>query len=245
MLGPLRGGGLFPSILELTRISREMLAASRSTLWHRAVAIGARGPAGHALLPQFLLRSTSAMRISTAIVKTSSTCAKRSTAMTTRFSTSAGSSSSSHSSTSTGAHNAVSAAKEKSMSHFERLKDLWRKYGIVAIGTYFSMYGIVLGSIYVAIDQGWVRTAKTSRGSDSDNADNNDFNVVTATNKFVTFAEDLGVAKYLEVERVNAKTGTFLLAWVATKFTEPVRLAVTLAITPRIARFLRRVPPKP
>ncbi|KAF1331723.1 Membrane protein, partial [Globisporangium splendens] len=251
-----------------------MLAASRSALWHRAVAVGARGPACHAPLPQFLLRGTSAsvlapfatialaqranaMRISTAIVKTSNASAKRSTAMTTRFSTSAGSSSSSHSA-SAGAQNAVAAAKEKSMSHFERLKDLWRKYGIVAIGTYFSMYGIVLGSIYVAIDQGWVSTAKTSRDSDSEDADNNDFNVVTATNKygfvytvtlrlmsFVTLAEDLGIAKYLEVERVNAKTGTFLLAWIATKFTEPVRLAVTLAITPRIARFLRRAPPKP
>lgn len=58
----------------------------------------------------------------------------------------------------------------------------------------------------------------------------------------MTFAEDLGIAKYLEVERVNAKTGTFLIAWIATKFTEPVRLAVTLAITPRIARFFGRAP---
>lgn len=66
---------------------------------------------------------------------------------------------------------------EKSRSHFARLKDLWHKYGIVAIGTYFSMYGAVLGSFYVAIDQGWVKTKKTSRGADED------FNLVTTTNK--------------------------------------------------------------
>lgn len=63
--------------------------------------------------------------------------------------------------------------------------------------------------------------------------------------RFVTIAENLGVAKYLELEHVNAKTGTFLLAWIATKFTEPVRLAVTLAVTPRIARFLGRAPKLP
>lgn len=62
--------------------------------------------------------------------------------------------------------------------------------------------------------------------------------------RFVTFAEELGIAKYLEVEHVNSKTGTFLLAWIATKFTEPLRLAVTLAITPRVARFFGRAPPK-
>lgn len=58
----------------------------------------------------------------------------------------------------------------------------------------------------------------------------------------MTYLEDLGIAKYFDVQRVNSKTGTFLLAWVATKFTEPLRLALTLAITPRIARFVGRAP---
>ncbi|KAF4323030.1 hypothetical protein BBO99_00003411 [Phytophthora kernoviae] len=128
------------------------------------------------------------------------------------------------------------------MSHLDRLKDLWRKYGIVAIGTYLSLYGAVLGSIYVAIDQGWVRTSK--RRSSREGQEES-FNLITTTNKFVKFAEDMGIAQYLEVERVNSKTGSFLLAWVATKFTEPVRLAVTLAVTPRIARFLGRAPKLP
>lgn len=132
---------------------------------------------------------------------------------------------------------------EKSKAHVGRLKDLWNKYGIVAIGTYLSMYGAVLGSIYVAIDQGWVKTKKTSKGSAA--AESDEFNLVTTTNRFVTMAENLGVAQYLELEHVNAKTGTFLLAWIATKFTEPVRLALTIAITPRIARLLGRAPKLP
>ncbi|KAK1938234.1 hypothetical protein P3T76_009384 [Phytophthora citrophthora] len=55
----------------------------------------------------------------------------------------------------------------------------------------------------------------------------------------------MGIAQYLEVERVTSKSGTFLLAWIATKFTEPLRLALTIAVTPRIARFLGRAPKLP
>ncbi|ETK95787.1 hypothetical protein F441_01366 [Phytophthora nicotianae CJ01A1] len=135
-------------------------------------------------------------------------------------------------------------ATAESMSHLERLKDLWRKYGIVAIGTYLTMYGVVLGSMYLAIDQGWVRTNKRTNSKGEGQLDES-FNLVTTTNKFVKIAEDLGIAKYLEVEQVSSKTGTFLLAWIATKFTEPVRLALTIAITPRIARFLGRAPKLP
>lgn len=82
---------------------------------------------------------------------------------------------------------AAAVAEEAVVTHgssLARLKDLWNKYGIVAIGTYFSMYGAVLGSIYVAIDQGWLSTAKPSK-ADAENPENADFNVVTATNKYV------------------------------------------------------------
>lgn len=60
--------------------------------------------------------------------------------------------------------------------------------------------------------------------------------------RFVTIAENLGIAKYMELEHVNSKTGSFVIAWVATKFTEPLRLALTIAITPRIARLVGRAP---
>ncbi|GMF32626.1 unnamed protein product [Phytophthora fragariaefolia] len=130
------------------------------------------------------------------------------------------------------------------------------------------MYGAVLGSMYLAIDQGWVRTNKRTNSKGEGQPDES-FNLVTTTNKcvphwklvdflslfsyfwhefrsrFVKIAEDLGIAQYLEVERVSSKSGTFLLAWIATKFTEPVRLAVTIAVTPRIARFLGRAPKLP
>ncbi|TYZ62008.1 hypothetical protein PybrP1_010916 [[Pythium] brassicae (nom. inval.)] len=170
-------------------------------------------------------------------LRTSTTYSSRSTPLV-RFSTSSSPSSSS-TPTPTPPTGAAIPESQQPVGHFARLMDLWRKYGAVAIGTYFGMYGAVLGSIYVAIDLGWVSTAKPARDGEPDD---DEFNVVAATNKFVTFAENLGIAKYLEVEHVNAKTGTFLIAWIATKFTEPLRLAITLAITPRIARFVGRAP---
>nr|CCA16393.1 conserved hypothetical protein [Albugo laibachii Nc14] len=125
--------------------------------------------------------------------------------------------------------------------HLNRFKDLWRKYGLVAIGTYFTMYGIVLGTIYISIENGLISKNRNVR---SNKDTTTDFDVVSTTNKMIALAEDYGLAKYLDVERVNSKTGSFVIAWVATKFTEPIRLAITLAITPRIARFLGRAPKK-
>jgi hypothetical protein len=74
----------------------------------------------------------------------------------------------------------VTSTNGKKMTQVERLKDLWRKYGIVAVGTYFTMYGVVLGSIYLAIENDWVSIKKTSR---NDEANGQDFNLVTTTNK--------------------------------------------------------------
>lgn len=82
---------------------------------------------------------------------------------------------------------------EKSKAHVGRLKDLWNKYGIVAIGTYLTMYGAVLGSIYVAIDQGWVKTKKTTKGSAA--AENEEFNLVTTTNKCVCLVEFIWICR--------------------------------------------------
>ena len=42
----------------------------------------------------------------------------------------------------------------------------------------------------------------------------------------------------------NFAVGTFAISWVMTKFTEPLRLGVTVAIVPTVARFLGKAPPK-
>ena len=46
------------------------------------------------------------------------------------------------------------------------------------------------------------------------------------------------------MEDLDPRKGDFAVAWIATKLTEPVRLAMTAAITPTIARWMGRAPPK-
>lgn len=70
--------------------------------------------------------------------------------------------------------------KAQSQTHLNRFKDLWRKYGLVAIGTYFTMYGIVLGSIYISIENGLISKNRNTR-LNKDTTTN--FDVVSTTNK--------------------------------------------------------------
>lgn len=51
----------------------------------------------------------------------------------------------------------------------------------------------------------------------------------------------------LGVEIESAKGGAGLLgaAWIATKLTQPLRIGVTLALTPLVARVVRRLRPAP
>ncbi len=44
---------------------------------------------------------------------------------------------------------------------------------------------------------------------------------------------------WIDVSSLSPKVGNFALAWIVTKFTEPIRFAVTLAITPMISRWIR------
>ncbi|RHY25037.1 hypothetical protein DYB32_008544 [Aphanomyces invadans] len=120
----------------------------------------------------------------------------------------------------------------------QKFKDLWNKYGWVGVGTYLGVYVVTLGSMFVAIETGVLSTAAPSKATDSEDK-NEAFNIVTATNKLTEWTKSVGLGAHFNVPDVSPTTGTFLIAWVATKFTEPVRLAVTLMITPRLARFLK------
>ncbi|OQR80892.1 hypothetical protein ACHHYP_17084 [Achlya hypogyna] len=127
-------------------------------------------------------------------------------------------------------------------SHVGRLRALWNEYGLVAVGTYLSIYGVVLGSMYAAIETGVLSTKKERKEGDADDGES-PLNILTATNRMMEWTNKIGIGQYLDIPEVNSKTSAFLIAWVATKFTEPLRFAVTLMVTPRVARFVRRYRP--
>lgn len=112
-----------------------------------------------------------------------------------------------------------------------KIKALWKNYGIVAIGTYAGIYVSVLSSVFFALEY------------DVFNAATFGFDPAAAVQKVCDLVEystgNKGLPAYI---REHPKVGTFAIAWVMTKFTEPVRLAVAITIVPSVARFLRFAP---
>ena len=100
-----------------------------------------------------------------------------------------------------------------------RLRRLIRQYGVVGVGSYLLIYVSTLGMLYVAIKERWLG------GYDIQH-----------------IVDALGLSQYME--HIDPRKGDFAVAWIATKFTEPLRLALTAAITPTVARMLGRAPPK-
>ena len=114
-----------------------------------------------------------------------------------------------------------------------KLKVLWKQYGGVAVVTYLSVYICTLSSVFVSLDLDIFNAA--TFGLDPN----------AAVKKFCDVVEyATGINTLPNYIRENPRVGTFALAWVMTKFTEPIRLGFTISIVPSIARFLGRAPPK-
>lgn len=114
----------------------------------------------------------------------------------------------------------AAAASAVPLKGIAKIKDLWNKYGIVFAGTYFGIYFGTLGMMYVAVSRGWLVAVD-----------------VPAMLKSIGLAE--------MASKVDPKAGALGVAWILTKFTEPIRAFLTLLITPRLARAVGRAPPKP
>ena len=87
------------------------------------------------------------------------------------------------------------------------------------MGSYLAIYVSTLGMLYVAIKERWLGGYDIQQLVDA-----------------------LGLSAHFE--HIDPRKGDFAVAWLATKFTEPLRLAITAAITPTVARMLGRAPPK-
>jgi len=111
----------------------------------------------------------------------------------------------------------------------DKVKTMWKTYGILAVGTYLGVYIATLGSMFVALD------------FDIFNAATFGLDPALAIEKFCDVIEmvtgNVSLPGYI---RDHPRVGTFAIAWVMTKFTEPLRLGFTVATVPTIARFFGR-----
>jgi len=134
-----------------------------------------------------------------------------------------------HSSRSSNEKEQKTVVPEESGNFKDKLKSLWKSYGIITVGTYLGVYVVTLGSVFVALD------------FDIFNAATFGLDPAFAIEKFCDLFETVTGNTFLPgYIRDHPKVGTFAIAWVMTKFTEPLRLGFTVATVPTIARFFGR-----
>mmetsp|Transcript_12451 Transcript_12451/g.19277 ORF Transcript_12451/g.19277 Transcript_12451/m.19277 type:complete len:301 (-) Transcript_12451:193-1095(-) len=127
---------------------------------------------------------------------------------------------------------------------------MFQQYGPVFAGTYFAVYVTTLGSLFAGVDSGLIDPVTIlsigqSVGEATGGATTGD---EVATQKstvdmVVHLLEEYSfTSSWAPVVQRNPHFANLAVAWVATKFTEPIRIALTMAVTPRLALYLGRVP---
>ena len=132
------------------------------------------------------------------------------------------------------------------------VRDMIQKYGFTFLGTYFGLYFGTLGALFAGIDSGlldpaavmdsvsWIPGIHIGVGDGGDGE---------GTKKTVDIIVELMqkydfTRQYADAVAKNPHMANLGIAWIATKFTEPIRLGVSLAVVPRIHRALGRDTPK-
>ncbi|XP_010472077.1 PREDICTED: uncharacterized protein LOC104751755 [Camelina sativa] len=120
-----------------------------------------------------------------------------------------------------------------------RLKEIVKKYGKVALGVHFSVSGVSISGFYIAIKNNvdveslldkyqipWFSSNKENPNHPSLDLKPEEQGLVTPDNKTKQLAKSAG--------------GALALAVLCNKALFPIRVPITMALTPPIARFLRQ-----
>jgi hypothetical protein len=111
-----------------------------------------------------------------------------------------------------------------------------RQYGPVFVGTYFSIYWLSWGAIFCGMDSGLIDPVQIM-GYISGGGAAEEEQYKSTVHLLVEYMEKYDLLRpYAETVGKNPHIANLGVAWVANKFTEPVRLMVTIAIVPRLAR---------
>lgn len=110
-----------------------------------------------------------------------------------------------------------------------------RKYGPVFIGTYGAVYLTTLGSLFACVQSGLLDPTYLFGlfGHVDAGETKNTVDLVVDWMKNHSITEP-----YAPFMERNPYLANLAVAWIAVKFTEPVRAAASLALTPRVARAL-------
>lgn len=121
------------------------------------------------------------------------------------------------------------------------LRGMVQKYGKVFIGTYLAVYFSTLGILFSGIESGVLDPAYVlSWVSDDSMEDGVKKSTVAVVAEFMDhYAWTRPYKSFVENNPELANLG---VAWIAVKFTEPIRFGTTVAIVPRLSRYLGYAP---
>ena len=122
------------------------------------------------------------------------------------------------------------------------IRETVNKYGLTFIGTYLGVYVATLGTLFVAVDNGYLDPVTITSidlpwhsGAEEISADKKDFesavDFISMYMKRFPWTE-----KYADVVSNNPRMTNLALAWIAVKFTEPLRLAASIGIVRKITK---------
>jgi Protein of unknown function (DUF1279) len=113
------------------------------------------------------------------------------------------------------------------------LRDMIQKYGRVFVFTYMTVYFSTLATLFAGIESGILDPAYVMSWV-SDEAD-----AKSTVDVVVDFMDHYAWTRpYKDYVQNNPEVANLGVAWIAVKFTEPIRFGTTVAIVPRLSRYL-------
>lgn len=111
-------------------------------------------------------------------------------------------------------------------------KEMLQQYGPVFVGTYMSVYFLTWGTLFLGMDSGLLDPVQIMGYIGSGVEEGK-----STVHLVVEYMEKYSWTKpYAAIVEKNPHFANLGVAWVTTKFTEPIRLAVTLGVVPKLAR---------
>ncbi|OIV98705.1 hypothetical protein TanjilG_24876 [Lupinus angustifolius] len=121
-----------------------------------------------------------------------------------------------------------------------RFRELIKKYGKVAIGVHVSISAASITGLYVAIKNNVDVQAILEKFHIATSSDKDSINDLSADPAAAAVTAESPAPKDRTAQLAATAGGAFTLAVLCNKALFPVRVPITLALTPPIARFLAR-----
>jgi len=96
----------------------------------------------------------------------------------------------------------------------KKIKELTRKYGWIAGGTYFGVYLTTLASLTFAVHSGL---------------------------DVATLVSTIGLDRWIDLQTIRPEAGAFVIGFILTKFTSPIRIVIVATLVPYVAKVVEKI----